>query len=199
MRNTQDDYTRQRGFSLIELLVTMAIAVILLTIGVPSFIDMMSSNTAASYGNDLLTDLNYARSEAITRGVTVTVCHSNVAATCSGTWSDGWIVFANTNTAGTDNVVDPGDEMLRTHAMVNTSGWALNANNVTDYVTYKNSGLSNQAVIFVFCKGNVLNVGNQTRSAAVSVNQTGRAHVLPYNANGVPLDDTGNALATCTP
>ena len=200
MRQTRTN-TLQRGLTLIELLVTMAIAAILLTIAVPSFIDFITSSTASGYANDLLADLNLARSEAIARGVRVTLCHSNDKASCSGTWSDGWIVFANTNTAGTQNTVDAGDQVLRVHAAVNAvSGWALNANsNFANFVAFQPDGRSNLKGTFVFCRGGVLHVGNQTRSAAVTVYTTGWARLLPYNANGVPVDDHGNALTTCTP
>jgi len=179
MRHTLAN-TLQRGITLIELLITMSIAVILLTIGVPSFIDMINSNTATSYANDLLGDINYARSEAITRGVRVTVCHSNDSATCSGTWSDGWIVFANVNESGatgqgTQDGVD--DEVLRVHTAL-SSGWTLVGNgNVPDYMAFQPTGLSATfnsfgTGTFTFCKGTQVLTGN-----AVTVNKTGRARV----------------------
>jgi len=193
--------TLQRGLSLIELLVTMSIAVILLTIGVPSFIDLMASSKATSYANDLLADLNYARSEAITRGVRVTVCHSSDSATCSGIWSDGWIVFANTDTTGTQNVVDANDIILRVHTAVNTaSGWALNANtNFTNFVAFLPDGRSNQKGTFVFCKDNMIKSGNQPRSSAVTINQTGRARILQdTDGDGRPNATAVLNLSACT-
>jgi len=197
--------TPQRGLSLIELLITISIAVILLTVGVPSFIDMIASNTATSYANDLLGDINYARSEAITRGVRVTVCHSNDSATCSGTWSNGWIVFANMDTAGTQDAVDVNhavkDEILRVHVAVNTaSGWALNANtNFTNFVAFLPDGRSNQKGTFVFCKDDVLRSGNQSRSSAVTINQTGRARVLQdTDGDGNPNATAVLNLSSCT-
>jgi type IV fimbrial biogenesis protein FimT len=56
-----------RGFTLIELLVTLAVAVILATAAVPGFQSMMARNQLASDFNEILSGLNYARSEAITR------------------------------------------------------------------------------------------------------------------------------------
>lgn len=169
----------QRGLSLIELLVTLSIAVILLTIGVPSFVDLMDSSKATSYGNDLLADLNYARSEAITRGVRVTVCRSNDASTCSGGWSNGWIVFANVNESGAtgQNTRDGDDEVLRVHTAL-SSGWTLMVNgNVPDYMAFQPTGLSATfnnlgTGTFTFCKGVRVQTGN-----AVTVNKTGRARV----------------------
>jgi len=195
--------TLQRGLTLIELLVTLSIAVILVTIGVPSFIDMMASNTATSYANDLLGDINYARSEAITRGTRVVVCRG--AATAVGTacadasvdWEDGWKVFEDCNdnqtvNSGTcpdrngDGAADD-EGVLRVHAAL-ASGWKLRGNNnVTNRITFLPDGRTNNNGTLVACKDEVLNVGNQARSAAVVVNVTGRARVSPdSNNDGIP-------------
>lgn len=87
--------SRMRGFTLIEMLMTMAIAAILLTIGIPSFRYVTNSNRIAGELNGLLGDLQFARAEAIKEGRTVTVCVSSDGANCanSTTWQSGWIVF----------------------------------------------------------------------------------------------------------
>ena len=193
--------TLQRGLTLIELLVTLTIAVILLTIGVPSFVDMMASNTATSYANDLLGDINYARSEAITRGARVVVCKGTATAAGSGcaagNWEDGWKVFEDCNDNQTvnngacpdrngDGAAD-NEEVLRVHAAL-SGGWTLRGNNnVTNRITFLPDGRTNNNGTLVACKDGVLNVGNQARSAAVVVNVTGRARVSPdSNNDGIP-------------
>ena len=97
---------RQRGFTLIELIITVAIVVILLTVGVPSFQEMMRSNRAATHANEFLTALNFARSEAVKRGRNVSLCPSTDQATCTGgtNWAAGWIVFF-VNDDGDDEVL----------------------------------------------------------------------------------------------
>ena len=95
---------RQRGFTLIELMITLAIAAILLTVGVPSFQEMMRNNRAATQANEILTALNFARSEAVKRGQNVLLCPSTNQTTCSGeNWAVGWLVFADLNNNGTAN------------------------------------------------------------------------------------------------
>ena len=100
-------YTRpamrySRGFTLIELMVTVAILAILVSIAVPSFRDMIQSNRMLSITNNLMTALQFARSEAIKRGVRVDVCRQSNGACSNGTgWQDGWLVKVN----GTDGAV----------------------------------------------------------------------------------------------
>lgn len=92
------------GFTLIELMITLALAAIILTLGVPSFTETIRTNRVATQVNELVTALNLARSEAIKRATAVTVCASADQATCSGSndWRTGWIVVTddNTNTTG---------------------------------------------------------------------------------------------------
>ncbi len=76
---------------------TIAIAAIVATIGIPSFRYVTNSNRIAGEVNGLLGDLQFARAEAIKEGQNVTVCVSTVGATCDGTstWQSGWIVYSN--------------------------------------------------------------------------------------------------------
>lgn len=75
-----------RGFTLIELIITMAIAVVLLSIAVPSFTTMLRNNRVTTLANEFITTINLARSEAIRRGTTITV-----SSTSGNTaWQNGW-------------------------------------------------------------------------------------------------------------
>lgn len=96
---------KNRGFTLLELLVTISVAAIILSFGVPSFMDVVRNGRAATNANDFVTALAIARSEAVKRGARVTVCASDDQATCGGDWEDGWIVFADS--AATDDTDPP--------------------------------------------------------------------------------------------
>lgn len=104
-----------RGFTLIELMVTLSVLAILTTLGVPSFMATIRDNRLATTANEMLTDLAYARSEAVTRGGSASLCASSDGSHCatSGNWEQGWIVFADSNG---DGVVDSGDSVLRIHS-----------------------------------------------------------------------------------
>jgi type IV fimbrial biogenesis protein FimT len=85
------------GFTLLELLITMAVAVILLTIAIPSFRYVTNANRISAEVNGLVGDLQFARAEAVKEGRYVSVCASSDKQTCSGStaWESGWIVFVN--------------------------------------------------------------------------------------------------------
>ncbi|HNB01701.1 MAG TPA: GspH/FimT family pseudopilin, partial [Nitrosomonas sp.] len=86
-----------RGVTLIELLVTLSVLSILLTIGVPSFNQFSTSSRLNSYSNTLFSHMALARSEAIKRNSRVVVCKSSDGLSCtnSGNWSQGWVVFVD--------------------------------------------------------------------------------------------------------
>ncbi len=88
-RNT----SRTQGFTLIELMIALAIGSTLVMLAAPSFSQATNSTLVTTQANNLITSLNLARSEAVKRGATVTVCASTDQATCAGTdWTAGWIV-----------------------------------------------------------------------------------------------------------
>ncbi|MGQ3056392.1 MAG: GspH/FimT family pseudopilin [Nevskia sp.] len=95
---------RARGFTLIEMLTTVAVVAVTTTVGVPALNGFVTGNRAAGQVNTLIAALNYARSEAVSSAREVSLCPylENAAASapadryrCSTatTWSQGWIVF----------------------------------------------------------------------------------------------------------
>jgi type IV fimbrial biogenesis protein FimT len=88
------------GFTLLELLVTLAIAGILLTLGVPSFASFIQGQRLKSAASELSYALLFARSEAIKRNADVTVSPN------SGGWQNGWTV---TTAGATSNLLNHGN------------------------------------------------------------------------------------------
>jgi type IV fimbrial biogenesis protein FimT len=105
--------TQELGFTIVELMAVIAIATILVAIGVPSYRSVTSSSRMSTEVNSLLGDLQFARSEALKEGRTVTTCISSDGATCTGgaLWHSGWIVFSDPNNNAT--VDGAGDTVLR--------------------------------------------------------------------------------------
>lgn len=90
---------KANGFTLLELMITLAIVVILATTAVPSFWQTIQNNRATTQANELTTAINTARSEASKRGQRVRVCPSRDGATCDNgnDWTIGWIVLRDDN------------------------------------------------------------------------------------------------------
>jgi len=110
---------RMSGFTMTELVIVMVIVAVLAGIGIPSFKYVTTSNRMSSEVNELLGDMQFARSEAIKEGQPVTICSSAnptsvtpqcIGATDGAVWNTGWIVFLDTNN---NQSVDPGEAVLR--------------------------------------------------------------------------------------
>jgi len=89
------------GFTLIELVVTLAVAAVLALMVAPSFRGTIQNSRIVGLTNDLLSDISVARTEAIKRATNVGICMSTTGTKCDGaTWQDGRIIFADTNNDG---------------------------------------------------------------------------------------------------
>ena len=116
------DMHRQRGFTVLEVVITLVIAALVIAAAAPSMSEFMQNKSRATRINAMVTALNYARSEAVTRSVPVTVCEVDltrlppgaVPAACnndpaeptSGIFEAGWMVFQDSDPAGNLGVVD---------------------------------------------------------------------------------------------
>ncbi|MGI9329417.1 MAG: GspH/FimT family pseudopilin [Gammaproteobacteria bacterium] len=103
------------GVTLVELMITLAVLAVVLTIGIPAFGGFLQNNRMSAAANDVLSSLHLARSEALKRQVPVVVCASTTAdaanPTCDGGagFDQGWVVFADTNN---DAQVNGGDVVI---------------------------------------------------------------------------------------
>lgn len=137
---------RQQGFNLLELLVTITIAAVVLGIGVPNFRAFLAGNRMAASANDLVTSIHVARTEAVKRRGTVTICGSSTWDSanpdCDLGGGTGWIVFFDAN----GNVgVDAGDAVVLTHAPL-PDGVSFGIDpGATNYMQYGGNGFPQTA------------------------------------------------------
>ncbi|MBL4712788.1 MAG: GspH/FimT family pseudopilin [Gammaproteobacteria bacterium] len=189
------------GFTLIELIVTMAIVGILLVVGLPSLKTMVQGNQLVASSNDLLAALTVARSEAIKNNASVSICESSDGTSCASTgkWQNGWIVFIDANRdrlgTGAPCVALNTDCLLRVHEGINDpllsiEGIFSGDSSAITAVTFTSRGLPqdtnsvSQAGVFSVCTYDASN--NVTDARSVVLGFTGRGRVRsPSNASSV--------------
>jgi len=111
----QEQRQRAQGFSLIELMVVLGVVAIALGIGAPLFATLAANNRMSSATNDLVSSLIAARSEALKRQVTVTLCPTpDGAGACvaGGSLGSGWTVFVDRNA---DGAISADDVVVQQH------------------------------------------------------------------------------------
>lgn len=153
----------QRGFTLIEMMVTIAVMAILLMIAVPSFNEAMLGSKLGSYANNLVSGAHLARSEAIKRNGAVSLCVSNSDGTAcgSGGWEQGWIVRA------TDGTVIQRQQAL-------PAGLKVTEAAASTSLVFNPSGVGATSATFKVCRATPT-VGGQEREVKISL--TGRPSV----------------------
>lgn len=100
------------GFTLIELMITIAVLAVCLAIAFPSFQQTLRSNKVATSTNALVGSLALARSEAIRSKHASEVCPSQDGASCAGTWSDGYLVWTDLDA---DSALSDGEAVKFNH------------------------------------------------------------------------------------
>lgn len=133
---------RSCGFTLTELMVTLAIAAILISFAAPSFSGIMKDSQLTVSLNDFISALNLARSDAIRRGDRVTLCKSSepyVECSTNGGWEQGWIIFVDSNNF---SVRDPDEDIIHVHGALE-HGISITGNApVKNYISYINTGVT---------------------------------------------------------
>lgn len=168
---------RTAGFTLMELMVTVAIMGILAAIAAPSLRDTIRSIRMTGYANDVISDLSLARSEAAKQNVPVYLCSSSDGATCTGSgWAGGWIVYADTNKDGIKQSSEP---VLRARTALPT-GYTATLNvcspaSTPQSLTYNATGrVTAGQVTYSLCD----DAGATNGDRFVRVNNTGRPQVI---------------------
>lgn len=137
---------RPNGFTLIELLVVLAIIAVLAALAVPSFTALLMRRSVQGAAVALVTDMRYARSEALRRSVKVSICSLATGSTtaCSGDpakWENGWMVFVDTGaTVGT---WEAGEDVVRVQQPLTNIATINNATSTArNFFTFEANGIA---------------------------------------------------------
>lgn len=167
-----------RGFTLIELMVTIAVLAILLGVAVPSFNSIALSTKLGSYANSFVASANMARSEAIKRNAVITMCVSADGASCAttGGWEQGWMVACKTTSPSTAcDGVGPNWIVFHRQQPV-SSGFKISEASTPSVrsVSFMPTGVGATQAALTICRATPA-VGTQQREVRLSA--TGRASV----------------------
>jgi len=173
---------KQAGVTLYELMVTSAVASILGigAVGVASLVQETRMTTAV---NELMGDLNLARSESIKRHAVVTLCKSSDSATCTDDsgWQHGWIIFADDNN---NHDVDADEAVIRVQQQLEGNlTLRYGETGKYGYVRYKPNGEAWPGATFSFCDRR-----GASKAKGVIVYWTGRPRVSYKTSEGKPLN-----------
>jgi type IV fimbrial biogenesis protein FimT len=198
---------KQSGFTLLEMMFTIALLAVIVGIGVPNLRDFVRNSRMTSAANDIVTDFNLARSEAVKRRVAVTLCKSQNLADCDADDDDPfnrWIVFVDdadpavVEAEDGNGEVDTDEVILRQREVAET----LNVLTPADQIraTFLPSGFprpgAENVTRFLLCdeRGNVVGVGGDSAARAIEILPTGRPTVFRAIATVTAFE---SALGAC--
>jgi type IV fimbrial biogenesis protein FimT len=198
--------SRQHGFTLWELLMTLLVAGILLGIGVPNVLEFSRNASMTAAANDLVTALLQARTEAVKRQAPVTVCFSTdpfaatpvcAPAAVAGSLTTGWVVFVDENnnfdadgarilTDGTDAnaAIDTGELILSRYAAPGASS-SVRVSANCGYTTYAPTGFTRQAAALCWFANRIVLLCDD-RGRGTAAGSLARPRVVRMNRSGRP-------------
>ncbi len=168
----------QRGFSLYQTMVALAVAGVLGTLAIPNFKPVLAHQRMHTSVNTLVTALHLARSEAITHGQRAALCPTQDGDTCVDShteWHRGYMIYIDHNASRQRDADEPVVRMFEVN-----QGIQLRSSRGRDHITYQANGLaSGSNATFVFCDS-----ARAAKPRVVVVANSGRPRVLPAQDQG---------------
>lgn len=155
-----------RGFTLLEMMVALAVLAILAVVGIPSFNSARLSSQLSSSANEFVATVQVARSEAIKRNRSVTLCASADGESCGSgdDWQDGWIVTFQP-------VGSSGIEVVARHSAL-PGGWTVAEATDQKTLVFSPTGFGSTTASLRFCRSQPL--GQQERVVTITASGSTR-------------------------
>ena len=182
---------QQEGLTLIELLTTITIVGLLAVVAIPGFKTMTSRNRMVANLNDLVADLQFARSEAIKRGRDIIVCPANSGmqhCRVSNDWSGGWIV----RDPGDSSVAPPvPSTILRIHEPLHSDDSMTETDrrsgDTAGRIVFNRNGFSTNARTIQICGPD----NDASKARAIVISTTGHIYT-GYDSDDNGIVETGS-------
>jgi type IV fimbrial biogenesis protein FimT len=172
-----------RGFTLTELMLTLAVAGVLAAVAVPNMRTFVQNNRLSGASNDLLRSFQMARSEAIKRQLNVVVCAStqpaDVHPVCSYGAFNGWVVFEDKNNnwqADDDETVVERHELLNSNLTVRTDKDGIESFSGSGFASPADAKTPSRNVVICDARG-IAEANGSSLGRALLISPTGRVRV----------------------
>lgn len=164
----------QQGLTLVELMITLVVLAVVLEVSAPSFARLKETFQLRSSTHRLVAAINLARTEALERRQSVSLCPSLAGAVCSGDYSSGWLLFRDTDQ---NQQFDPATEKLILRSPGLPGGYTVSdrsgASPATEAITYGSDGSAYRNQTLLLCGQSALGV----EPYAIVLNLVGRVRV----------------------
>ncbi len=173
--------TAERGFTLIEMMVAVALTALLLSMAVPALTAFTSNARQTSTINDFVSSMHIARSTAVTTNFRTTVCASSNGVSCEQvSWDQGWIVFSDRDS---DQTVDNDETIVASSD--GADGLDIQSVEFGQFLMYRPNG----RVMTVSAAGNsgqftVCDGRGADHAKVLIVDLSGRPRLSYYQADG---------------
>ena len=181
-----------KGFTIIELMVTLVLVGVLVTFGVPGFSGLIERNQLTTGINKFVSSLSLARSEAIKRNQRISVCASSNTEQCADIgFENGWLVYVdnnqNNNRESDEELIWVGGPLKNNFTLRGSPEF----NNSISYMATGRVGDNTQGEVRL-CKYNDI-----TKARMLIIIATGRVQQAKLNDQGVPMKNTGALINDC--